>query len=51
MGWIDLAQDIDQWRTLVKTVMNFRVAKNIGKYLSTIATGHLSRIGQLLGVS
>jgi hypothetical protein len=27
MGWIDLAQDIDQWRTLVKTAMNFRVAK------------------------
>jgi hypothetical protein len=25
MGWIDLAQDRDQWRTLVNVVMKFRV--------------------------
>jgi hypothetical protein len=25
MDWIDLAQDRDQWRTLVNTVMNIRV--------------------------
>jgi hypothetical protein len=25
MDWIDMAQDRDQWRTLVNTVMNFRV--------------------------
>jgi hypothetical protein len=25
MDWIDLAQDRDQWRTLVKTVINLRV--------------------------
>jgi hypothetical protein len=24
MDWIDLAQDRDQWRTLVNTVMNLR---------------------------
>jgi hypothetical protein len=25
MDWIDLAQDRDQWRTLVNTLMNLRV--------------------------
>ena len=25
MDWIDLAQDRDRWRALVKTIMNFRV--------------------------
>jgi hypothetical protein len=25
MDWIDLAQDIDQWRALVNMVMNFQV--------------------------
>jgi hypothetical protein len=25
MDWIDVAQDKDQWRTLVNTVMNLRV--------------------------
>jgi hypothetical protein len=25
MDWIDLAQDMDQWRALVSTVMNLRV--------------------------
>jgi hypothetical protein len=34
MDWIHMAQDRDQWRALVTTVMNLRVAQNIGKFLS-----------------
>jgi hypothetical protein len=26
MDWIDLAQDRDQWRVVVKTAMNLRVS-------------------------
>jgi hypothetical protein len=25
MDWIDLAQDVEQWRALVNTVLNLRV--------------------------
>jgi hypothetical protein len=31
---IDLAQDRDQWRSLVKTVMSLRVTKNAVNFLS-----------------
>jgi hypothetical protein len=30
MDWTDLAQDMDQWRALVNTVMNLRVPKMLG---------------------
>jgi hypothetical protein len=35
MDWIDLAQDKDQRRALVNTVMNGRVAHNFGKFLGS----------------
>jgi hypothetical protein len=35
MDWIHLAQDRDQWRTLVNTVTNLRVPQNVGKFLSS----------------
>jgi hypothetical protein len=39
IDWIDLAQDWDQWMAPVNMVMNLRVPKNIGKFLSSCTTG------------
>jgi hypothetical protein len=50
MDWIDLAQDRDQWSSLVNTVMNLRVPQNVGKFLSSCTTGFSGR-AQLREVS
>jgi hypothetical protein len=47
VDWIDMAQDRDQWRTLVDTVLNLRVHYNAGKFLSGCTIGGFSRRAQL----
>jgi hypothetical protein len=47
MDWIDLAQGMDQWRSLVNTLMNLRVPQNAGKFLSSCTIGSFSRRAQL----
>jgi hypothetical protein len=47
MDWIHLAQNRNQWRTLVNTVMNLQVPKNAGKFLSSCTIDSFSRRAQL----
>jgi hypothetical protein len=47
MEWIDMAQDRNQWRALVNTVLNLRVPYNAGKFLSGCTIGGSSRWVQL----
>jgi hypothetical protein len=51
MDWIDLAQDREQWRALVNTVMNHQVPYNVKKFFSSWTTGCFSRRSRLHGVS
>jgi hypothetical protein len=54
MGWcglIDLAQDRDQWKTLVNTPMDIRVPQNVGQMLSNYTSGGLCWRVQLRAVS
>jgi hypothetical protein len=39
VDWIDLIQDSDQCRAVLKAVMNFRVPQNPGKFLSSYKIG------------
>jgi hypothetical protein len=43
MDWIDLAQDRDQRRALVNTVMSLRVPENGGKFLSSCTVSGFSK--------
>jgi hypothetical protein len=47
MDCIDLAQDRDQRRALVITVMSLWVPLNVGKFLSSCKTGGFSRRAEL----
>jgi hypothetical protein len=51
MDWIDLAQDGDQWRTLVNTLMKLLVPLSSGKFLSSCTIGNFPRRGQIHEVS
>jgi hypothetical protein len=51
MDWTDLAQDRDQWRALVNTVMKLQVPQNAGKFLSSCTIDSFSRRAQLHEVS
>jgi hypothetical protein len=35
MDWIDMAQDRDRWGALLSAVMNLRVPKNAGNFLTS----------------
>jgi hypothetical protein len=52
IGWsdmelTDLVQDRNQWRAHVSMVMNIRVPKNVGNFLSSCMTCGCSRRAQL----
>jgi hypothetical protein len=51
MDWIDLAQNREEWKVFVNTVMNLLIPQNAGKFLSICTTGGLSRRAQIHAVT
>jgi hypothetical protein len=49
--WIGLAQNRDMWRALVSSVMNLRVPKKAGNFLTSCRPVSFSRRTLLQGVS
>jgi hypothetical protein len=51
IDWIDMARDMDMWQAVVSSVINLRVPKNTGNFLSSL--GRFSFSGRTLfhGVS
>jgi hypothetical protein len=47
VDWIDMAQERDQWMTLVKAVMNLQVLYSAGKFLNGYTIFIISRRAQL----
>jgi hypothetical protein len=47
MDWIHLAENRNQWRPLVNTVINFLVPENYGNFLSGYTISGFSRRTQL----
>lgn len=47
MDWIHLAQDRDQWWTLVNTAMTLRFPQDVAKFFSSSVTGGFLRRTQL----
>jgi hypothetical protein len=43
MDWTNLAQDRDQWKNHMKTVMSLRVSYSVGKFLSSCTTREVSK--------
>jgi len=49
LEWTDLAQDRDQYRAVVKTVMNIRVKENSGNFLNSEQSTVMRRLTTVIG--